>query len=259
MPVPAVERLHLDLKLDERAIARRIGLITLATDHTTEADFRRMAASDAVGIFATRVEYANPTTPANLRRMQPKLAAAAALILPDEPLDVIYFGCSSASVVIGDAAVEAAIREGKPGVPVVTPPSAAIAGLRTLGARRISLLTPYTVETTTPMAAYFAGHGFEIASVCCLGLDDDRDMARLSLPTLVKAAVTATAADADALFISCTAVRSALVAAEIEQAIGRPVVTSNQAGAWACLNLIGCTPDIQGYGRLMQAPYRHAA
>ena len=48
--------------------------------------------------------------------MQPALTAGAALILPGEKLDAICYSCTSASVVIGDAAVEAAIRPAKPGV-----------------------------------------------------------------------------------------------------------------------------------------------
>jgi len=42
--------------------------------------------------------------------MQPELAAGAALILPDEALDAICYSCTSASVVIGDAEIEAAIQ-----------------------------------------------------------------------------------------------------------------------------------------------------
>ena len=70
-------------------------------------------------------------------------------------------------------------------MPVVTPPAAAAAGLRALGAQRISILTPYTVETSRPMADYFLADGFEIASFTCLGLEDDREMARIRPDALV--------------------------------------------------------------------------
>ncbi|MCB8836422.1 ectoine utilization protein EutA [Aurantimonas sp. VKM B-3413] len=238
------------LTFDPRAIEKRVGLILLATDHSTEADFSRLVASARVGLFATRIAYANPVTPENLRAMQPRLAEAAALILPEEDLDVVCFSCTSASVVIGDKAVAAAIRSAKPNVPVVTPADAAARGLRTLGANRISVLTPYTPETSAPMARYFTEAGFSIASFTCLGLEDDREMARIAEASLVEAAVAATAPDAEALFISCTALRSASVAAEIEERIGRPVVTSNQASAWACLAHCGILPDRPDAGRL---------
>ena len=52
--------------LDARPLEKRIGLIILATDHTTEPDFRRMVASDRIGVYVARIPYANPTTPENL-------------------------------------------------------------------------------------------------------------------------------------------------------------------------------------------------
>ena len=104
------------------------------------------------------------------------------------------------------------------------------------------------------MAAYFAGHGFDIASFTCLGFEDDREMARITPDALVELAREATAPDADALFISCTALRAAGVAPAIEAAIGRPVVTSNQATAWKCLRLCGDDTARPEFGRLMTLP-----
>jgi len=243
--------------LDDRPLLRRIGLLILATDHTSEPDYARMVASDRIGVYVARLSYANPTTPENLRAMQPALGRAAELILPGEALDAICYSCTSASVVIGDEAVETAILAGKPGVAVVTPPMAAVMALQALGASRISILTPYMVETGRPMADYFAARGFAIESFTCLGFDDDREMARISPDALVKLAREAIAPQADALFVSCTALRAALVAARIEDAIGRPVVTSNQATAWQCLRLCGDETPRPQFGRLMSlAPVR---
>ncbi|WP_438752298.1 ectoine utilization protein EutA [Pararhizobium sp. O133] len=242
-------------RLDDRPLEKRIGLIILATDHTTEVDFQRMVASERIGVYVTRIPYANPVTPENLRKMQPSLTAAAALILPDEPLDVVMYSCTSASVVIGDQQIEAAVQTAKPGVPVVTPTAAAVKGLRALGAKRISVLTPYTVETSRPMAEYFEQLGFTIDRFTCLGLTDDREMARISHDEIVGFAGQAMAPESDALFISCTAVRAAEVVARIEQAIGKPVVSSNLATAWACLRLCGETAARPELGMLMTRPY----
>ncbi|TIU36340.1 MAG: ectoine utilization protein EutA, partial [Mesorhizobium sp.] len=186
--------------------------------------------------------------------MQPALTTGAALILPDEPLDAICYSCTSASVVIGDAEIEAAIQAAKPGISVVTPPMAGVRGLRALGASKISILTPYTVETSRPMAAYFAARGFDIVSFTCLGFEDDREMARIAPATLVDLAREATDASADALFVSCTALRGALAVTGMEKAIGRPVVTSNQASAWNCLRLCGDEAPHPEFGRLMTLP-----
>ena len=240
--------------LDDRPLKKRVGLIILATDHTTEPDFQRLVAGPDIGVYVARIAYANPTTPENLRKMQPALSDAAGLILPDEPLDALCYSCTAASVVIGEAAIRAAIRAGKPDVPVITPSAAGIAGLRALGACRISLLTPYTVGTTRPMVKYFARAGFEIARATCLDLEDDREMARIATNDLVALAKMAMAPDADALFISCTAVRAALAATEIEAAIGRPMVSSNLATAWVCLRLCGVDGPHARSAQLMLRP-----
>ncbi|RCS23086.1 ectoine utilization protein EutA [Phyllobacterium salinisoli] len=242
------------LDFDVRPVEKRIGLIILATDHTTEPDFRRLVASDRIGLYTARIAYANPTTPENLRRMQPELTRAASLILPDEELDAICYSCTSASVVIGDKEIQAAIQIAKPGVAVVTPTLASVRALHAVGAARISILTPYTIATSTPMADYFAASGFDIARFTCFGLEDDRQMARISPATLVAAAREAMDGDADALFISCTALRAAGVAAEIERTIGKPVITSNLATSWAALRLCGETEPRPELGRLMRLP-----
>lgn len=252
--VPAIRISPVLPALQEKIFQARIGLIVLATDHTSEADFRRMVASDRVGVYVARIAYANPVTPENLRRMQPALTETAALLLPDEDLDAICYSCTSASVVIGDDAVNAAISAAKPGAVVVTPTSAALAGLRALGARRISVLTPYTVETSRPLVEYFDDRGLEIVRFTCLGLSDDRQMARLTPESLFEAACEATATDAEALFISCTALRAAAIAGWIESAIGRPVVTSNQATAWQCLRMTGDSGSPGTFGRIFSLP-----
>ena len=104
-------------RLDDRPVRHRIGLVALATDHTSEVDYARILAPRDIGIYVNRIRYANPVTPKTLAAMEPDLAEAAALILPGEPLDALIYGCTAASVVIGDAAVQAAIHRGKPRVP----------------------------------------------------------------------------------------------------------------------------------------------
>lgn len=242
------------LDLDTRPVPRRIGLVLLATDHTTERDVARICQPDESGVYANRIVYENPTTPENLFRMQPRLTAGAALILPGETLDAIYYSCTAASVVIGDEAVAAAVHAAKPGVPVITPSAAACAAFQTLGVRRISILTPYLPRTSEPIAAYFRAHGLAVVNLTCFGLDDDREMARVSPATIVAAACETIAQDAEALFISCTALRAAEVAGEIERRIGKPVVTSNQAGIWLTLRRAGIERPIEGHGRLLHLP-----
>jgi maleate isomerase len=100
------------------------------------------------------------------------------------------------------------------------------------------------------MADYFTQHGLEIQRFDCLGMCDDRDMARISQSSIIEAAIRADVPEAEALFISCTAVPAVATIAEIETRIGKPVVTSNQASAWAMLRHAGLQHNPVGYGLL---------
>ena len=234
-----VSKLDIALSFRERTVPCRLGLLLLETDHTTELEFARHMPHDLVGVYANRVEYANPTTPENLMAMLPQLGQRAAQILPGADLDAIYYGCTAASFVIGNERVEEEIRTVKPTATVITPTSAAMLALRQFGTSSLAILTPYVPATSQPLEDYFQGHDLEVRRHSCLGLEDDREMARLDADTLIRAAIEADDPAAEALFISCTALRSIEVAGEVENRLGKPVITSNQAAIWAISRLLG--------------------
>lgn len=227
------------VQFNDAGTTSRFGLIALATDLTSERDLYRQLPQENVSIHVNRVAFENPTTPENLRKMAPRLTEAASLLQPVQPLKAICYSCTAASVVIGDDAVKTSIQASVGNVPVVTPSGAARMAFAALGVRRIAILTPYTVSTSVPMVTYFTGHGMEISRVQCLGLEDDRDMARVSDQTILNVAIAVDAPDAEALFISCTGLPAVNVIAELEKRIGKPVVTSNQSSAWAMSRLGG--------------------
>jgi maleate isomerase len=249
--IPTVQRSPISPELESSAVTR-FGLIALATDLTSERDAWRILPVDRAALHVTRVPYDNPTTPENLARMAPRLTAAADLLVPGIDLTAICYSCTAASVEIGDAAVADAIQKARPGVPVVTPPDAAIAAFSALGINRIALVTPYLVETTEPMAAYFARRGLEIVSAQCLGLSDDRDMARISSASILDAVEAADRTAAEGVFLSCTALPALAVIDAIEQRIGKPVVSSNQASFWRMAQIAGLPPLPGAPGRLFR-------
>ena len=245
--------LNQSARLEPRPARWRVGLIALATDHTSERDFAAMRPSDDLAVYVNRVPFANPATKDNLMAMRPLLTEAAELILPGEPLDAIAYSCTSASAIIGDAAVRDAIQAAKPQVPVITPTSASFAAFKALDARKVSVLTPYTEAVTEALVRYFESGGLEILNASCFGLADDREMARVLPDSIVAAAGEVCHPQAEALFISCTAVRAVAVAQVIEDRLGIPVVTSNQAMFWQTIRQAGCALSVSGFGRLPQA------
>ncbi len=240
-------------QLDVRPIAKRIGLVALATDHTTEVDFARMLQGQNVGVYVNRIEFENPTTHESLLRTGPRLSAAAANILPDEPLDVLVYGCTAASVVLGNDIVAKHMNKAKPGVPCVTPSSAAFDAFEAMGIKKISVLTPYTQDVTDSLVTYFSQGRASVVNAACFGLTDDRHMARVSRESIIEGGVAACDKEAEALFISCTAVRAAGCVEELERRLGKPVVTSNQAMVWRCMKHLGITSDVPRGGSLFKS------
>ena len=57
--------------------------------------------------------------------------------------------------------------------------------------------------------------------------------------------------EAEALFCSCTAWRSVEAVEALEQRLGKPVVSSNQAMIWAAFGKLGIREPIQGFGSLL--------
>jgi maleate isomerase len=249
--VPETEPVSYAGMFGSTAARYRIGLIELATAEAAEPDFHAMLPPGAM-FFTSRVLNENPVNLDNLREHRSRLALAAEQLLPGAGLDVICYGCTSGTVASGFDAIEAEIQRARPGVPVVTPITAALAAFEHLGLRRISMLTPYTADVNDAMAAYLQERGIEIVNVAGFLIESDLDMARLSPVAIRRAAIEKCSADADGLFISCTAIRAVEVLEEIEQALGKPVISSIQAAFWQCIRIAGHELPIDGYGTLLR-------
>ncbi len=237
--------------LDTIAPRGRIGLIALATDFNSEQDLRRMY-PDGVEMFTNRVLNANPVTMQNLRNMAGDISRTAAGILPEVDLDAMIYGCTSGTVAIGAETIESLIQQSKPGVFVTNPVTSALAAFNFFSAKRISILTPYTREVNDNMADFFTAQGIEILNIAGFDYDSDIEMTSIPPQAIVEAAGQVCHAEADLLFISCTAIRTSMVIDEIENLINKPVVSSNQALVWHSLKLIGYSGEISGFGSLLR-------
>jgi len=247
-----VNRQHLPFALDEGVSARAaIGLVVLATDHTIEHEWRQMLALPGVAFYESRIFNSNQVTPETLAAMEAGLAGAAALIRPGERLDVMAYGCTSGSMVIGEEKVFQRLREARPGIPCTTPITAAFAAFKALGLSRIALLTPYIDEINQMMRRYIEARGFSVPVMGSFNHSDDNEVARISPASIVEAVSELGAHPSiDGVFVSCTSLRVAEHAAEMEARLKKPVTASNHALAWHSLRLAGYRDPVEGFGRL---------
>jgi maleate isomerase len=231
-----------------------IGLIALATDHAIEDELRRFLPPQAghatgpdtdrngVNLYTTRVPAPDRFGPESLRATEAELARAAALLVPGSRLDVIAYGCTSATAAIGEDGVFAQIRRARPGIACITPITAVDAALRMLGAQRLALVTPYPDAVHAIVATDLERRGFTLVDQLFLGIDEDSAITRVSAATLIDAVRGRRLGEADAVFVACTSLRTAAWVETLEAELGLPIISSNRALAWHCLALGSSSP-----------------
>ncbi|HEX3501364.1 MAG TPA: aspartate/glutamate racemase family protein [Stellaceae bacterium] len=229
-----------------------IGLVALATDHVCELDLRQIIPQDRIPVYVGRIGFAPEITVETLGAMRDGITAAASLILAGGRLDVLAYGCTSGTMVIGDDEVFARLRSARPGVACTTPPTAALAALKALGVRRIAVLTPYTEGVNRRVLDYFTARGLDIAAFGAFNKGSDAEIAAIAPASIVEAAQALDAPDIEGIFLSCTGLRGAAVVEALETRLGKPVITSNQAMAWHALRLAGHAEPVPGFGRLLR-------
>jgi len=229
----------------------KIGYLLLATEQTIQDDVMALR-PEGVGMHFTRTPIPDSITVETLDAIGDSLAEAATLMLPDGSLDVICYACTSGSIVLGEERVFAELAKGAPKAKATSLITAVIQALRAFEAGRIVVATPYLDEINRLEDRYLQDAGFEVLAIEGLNIERDSDMVRVAPDFILDFAKSLDRPDADAVFISCGALRSLDIVEELEQAIGKPVVTSNQAMIWDSLRLAGIDDRIAGYGALLR-------
>ena len=243
---PAAAEIRFDEGRHPRA---KIGYVLLATEQTVQDDILTLR-PPGVGIHFTRAAIPDSITSETLGAQAELLADCAATLLPDGSLDVVCYACTSGSLVIGEERVFAELRRGAPRAIATSLISGVIRALRTLGVRRVAIATPYLDDINRREADYLEAAGFEVVSLCGLNLEKDSEMVRVAPDYIAEFALAQDRAEAEAIFVSCGALRTLDVIGEIEARAGKPAICSNQAMVWDCLRLAGLDDRFDGYGRL---------
>ena len=242
----------------------RIGVLVPHADVGPESELQAMA-PPSVAIHATRVPFGamaagggmDPTIPlAPVRAFaEPPHVDNAAELLAAAPLDAIAYGFTSSAYVIGvegEAEMISRLERRTRGIPVVAACGAAVEGLRVLGARRIALVDPpwFDNELNGLGKRYYESAGFEVVYSEPCGLPSEQAKITPSeLHAWVRERVPTN--DADAVVIGGNGFRTVGAIAALEEDLGRPVVTANQALLWAALRAADADPgSVTVYGRL---------
>ena len=249
-----IVRTHIPFQVDGGVAERAaIGVIVLGSDHTIEHEFRDYLDIDGVAFYESRIRNSATITPESLADMQYRIPECADVILKGVALDVIAYGCTSASMVLGEERVFELIRETRPEVKCTTPITAAFAAFEALEAKNLAVLTPYRDDVNETVAAYIENKGFNVVAFGSFNEEDDNRAAKITTESIRQAAVElGRIKHVDMVFVSCTSLRIAPVVNAIERETGKPATSSNHAMAWHCLRLAGVNDRLPQFGSLYE-------
>ncbi|MEM8729348.1 MAG: Asp/Glu racemase [Pseudomonadota bacterium] len=168
--------------------------------------------------------------------------------------DVILYGCTSATLTHGpsfDRALAARIKSDS-GAETVTAAGALVHAIETLGARKVGFASPYVPEINEMAVGFLGACGIEVvARADVTETLDNTGQGALSPDAVFALGCAADHAEAQAVVLSCTDMRSVEIVARLEARLGKPVVTSNQAMVFQAMQRAGLGDPLPGYGRLL--------
>jgi maleate isomerase len=221
-------------------MSTRIGLIVPSSNSVAEVDFYRRLPSDCT--LHTARMYLVETTPEGesvmLDEHLPKATADLATVRPD----VTVFACTSAGALRGNHyEAELIDRIGEQtGAATFSVAAAVRWAIRATGARRVGVITPYVDSLNEKIASSLEDDGLEVAAIHGLGITENFAIAEVEPERIAQFAVERFGgSDIELLFASCTNFRAFDAREDMQQALGLPVVTSNQAALSAVLDHLG--------------------
>jgi maleate isomerase len=230
-----------------------IGILTPHATPGPEVELPAIAPGSVATRVARIVERDPPTTAPELRALTaPAFLDPAADALLDDSIDAIAYASTTSAYAIGFDAEGALVSRlaSRVALPVVSSCESAVLALRDLGVERIALIGPpwFEPELNELGAAYFRSQGFDVVFSQLAALS--REPAQIEPAAVLDWATRHVPDNAEAIFIGGNGFRAAAAIGELEGAIERPVLESNQVLLWRILGMTGATLPIRGYGRL---------
>lgn len=235
----------------------RIGVLVPFTNSNLEPDIAMMCPPGVSAHFARLGGYDADEVPDEHQMAglgSSDIAGPLHLLQGVHP-DVILYGCTSATLAHGtafDRQLADTIRS-QSGAATVTAAGAVVHALRALGARRIGFASPYVPSLNDRAIAFLADERVETVSRKDVAERLGNDGQGALLPDAVfDLACEADSPEAEAIVLSCTDMRAAEVITRIEDKLGKPVVSSNQAMMFQTCELLGITDMPGGFGALIE-------
>ena len=169
--------------------------------------------------------------------------------------DVVLYGCTSATLSVGPEFDRELSRkiEASTGAKTVTAAGALVHALKTLGVRKIAFASPYVCELNDDSIRFLADFGFDTVSRADFPEQlDNFAQGQLTPDRVFELGMEANSDAAEVIVLSCTDMRALETVNRLEKALGKPVVTSNQAMLFQMLQILNIRPLMSEYGILFE-------
>ena len=229
----------------------RLGFIIPSSNRMVEPQLQEYCPKDVIPHF-NRIGMTNRHR-APLEDLLPRILLAAEL-LGDSKCDVTVLQCTGTSMSGGiekEKEVISAI-ERVTGKPAASTASSLMDAFDALGVKRLVFISETLQEGHDKKMAFLKEAGLEIVSDKAMGLAGS-DVYCSTPSSYWYENVKALRNDqAEAYFVSCANIHSINIIEDLEDVLGRPVITSNQSALWSALRIAGVKDDISSLGRLFQ-------
>ena len=249
--------------LEELTTKAKIGLVVVSASTVSELRYPR-AAPD-VGFLASRMLLGGPSASSGqangleaLLEME-RNSSRAVQELASAGVDSIAYCCTVSGAQRGLAKDREFCEEMERqwGAPTTSTMLAASEALQHLGIRRVVLTSPYPHSYHEAESRYLAEAGIETVAASGMGFVTAAEFAAVPPDEIYRFSLEAwrqSGGEADGLFVSCMNFDAMAAAQALEDAIGKPVVTSHSATLWRALALAGVAEPVRGYGKLLAEP-----
>ena len=180
--------------------------------------------------------------------------AAQSILLGDAKVEVVTLAQTSASLF--DDGYDARVKQlmaANAGVPAVTSAEAIGEAVRALGAKRIGIVTPYSTEVIANAKRYYEGkYGLEVVAMEGFGAKDAYAIGKLHANMAFAALRRVDQPAIEVLIVPGGNFPTMPWIAPWERALGKPVITTNQATLWGAMGVMKINDPLPGLGRLLE-------
>jgi maleate isomerase len=151
-----------------------------------------------------------------------------------------------------DARVKALMSKNA-GVPAVTSAEAIGEAVLALGAKRVGIVTPYSNQVIESAKRYYERkYGIQVVGMEGFGATDSYAIAKFDAGVAFEGMRRVDRPEIEVLIVPGGNFPTMPWIATWEQALGKPVITTNQAALWGALGVMKLNHPLPGLGRLLE-------